>query len=155
MSYLDESFELWLTGDGSAVDMVKEYEKKDKRIIYYGFLPTYDELRKIQSKAKMMINMRDPNQPASKYCFPSKLFEYMLSGKPVLSPRLEGIPQEYYQYLIEISTISPRDIADAIIKCSLITNKEQYGLAGRDFIVKNKTNIKQAEKILRFLGEIT
>ena len=61
MSYLDESFELWLTGDGSAVDMVKEYEKKDKRIIYYGFLPTYDELRKIQSKATMMINMRDPN----------------------------------------------------------------------------------------------
>ena len=32
--------------------------------------------------ATMIINMRDPKEEASKFCFPSKLFEYMLTGKP-------------------------------------------------------------------------
>lgn len=151
MEYLDDTYELWFTGGGSAVDTVKEYMEKDKRIHYYGFLPTREELRKLQMKASMMINMRDPETPASKYCFPSKLFEYLLLGKPVISPKLSGIPEEYYNYLIEMKSLKPQDIADAIERCANMENKEAFGLAGREFVITNKTNTIQATRILEFV----
>ena len=75
MALLDDRYELWLTGNGNAVPVIEERAKTDPRIKYYGYFPTREELLKKQSEATMLISTRDPSEPVSRYCFPSKIFE--------------------------------------------------------------------------------
>ena len=101
----------------------------------------------------MLISTRRPDEPASDYCFPSKLFEYMMSGNPVLSCRIGGIPDEYFNYLVEMKTTSPSDIKDAILSVAEMSEEERVALGknARDFILTEKNNVAQARKILEFV----
>ena len=130
-----------------------EYADKNNKIRFYGFLSSRDELRELQEKATMLINMRDPKEEASKFCFPSKLFEYMLTGKPVLSLKLMGIPQEYFQYLVNVDSTGAKDIAKAIERVANENDKcrVKFGMKAREFIVEKKNNISQAERIYDFI----
>lgn len=150
-SYLDEGFELWITGSGDANEIVSSYSSIDQRIKFFGYLPTIEELVKLQKQADMFVNMRDPNSSASRYCFPSKLFEYMLSGKPVLSFRLDGIPEEYYKHLVLMKSDDPKDIAESIKKVATMSSDELEGLNARRFILDNKNNIYQTKRIADFI----
>lgn len=154
-AYLSNEYELWITGSGPASEQVKRYAERDGRVKYYGFLPTREDLLALQKRASVFINMRDPSEKASAYCFPSKLFEYMLSGKPVLSCRLEGIPAEYFQYLIPMETFEPEGIAKAIQRVGAMTQQERIDLGRRqfDFISMRKTNLVQAKRIAAFVLE--
>lgn len=152
MDLLDERFELWITGGGNAEELIQQRAEKDKRIKFFGFLPSRKDLLVKQKQATMLISTRRPDEPASKYCFPSKLFEYMVSGNPVLSCRIGGIPDEYFDYLIEMESTSPQDIASAIKRVAEMTQQQQteLGQKGKNFVLDNKNNIKQAEIILKF-----
>lgn len=154
--HLDDSYELWITGGGSAAEQVKACAAEDARIRYYGFLPTREELLALQKKASVFINMRDPQERASAYCFPSKLFEYMMSGKPVLSCRLEGIPEEYFRYLIEMKSFEPAGIAEAIRKVGSMSPQERMELGQRQFafVAENKNNVAQAKRMVEFIMRI-
>lgn len=154
MTLLDENYELWITGSGNAVPLIEERAKTDNRIKFLGFLPSRKDLLLKQKQADMLISTRNPNEAASDYCFPSKLFEYMVSGNPVLSCRIGGIPEEYFDYLTEIKEISPKSIAEAIkVIASLPTEKRNFlGEKGKNFILKEKNNITQAGKIINFIN---
>lgn len=148
----DEKYELWITGSGNAVPLIEERAKKDKRIKFYGFLPSREDLLKKQKQATMMINTRKPTEAASRYCFPSKLFEYMLTGNPVLSFDIEGIPEEYFDYLIKMEEVSPKCIKESILKAAEMSEEKrlELGKKTKNFILENKNNIAQAKKILDF-----
>ena len=153
MLLLDDNYELWLTGNGNAVPLIKERAETDPRIKYYGFLPSRLDLLKKQHEATMLISTRDPCEKASAYCFPSKIFEYMVSGNPVLSTVIKGIPDEYFNYLVEMHSTSPDDIKIAILKVANMTfdERKKLGEAGKNFVLDGKSNIKQAELILNFV----
>ena len=145
----DHDAELWLTGSGNAEGYIKECASKDTRIKFYGFLPSRTEVLKKQNEAKALINMRLPSEPASEYCFPSKLFEYMATGIPVLSFRLGGIPEEYYQYLYLIDEESVAAVKKGI-ETALSSNCE-IGEAAKEFILNNKTSEQQSRRILKWI----
>lgn len=151
--YLERNFELWTTGTGNAVEYIKKIAKEDSRIKYYGFLPKREDLLNLQAKADIFVNMRDPEEKASHYCFPSKLFEYMLTGKIVLSCRLKGIPEDYFEYLVEMKDVSPYEIANSIKEVASMEKQERkkIGEKSRDYVIQNKNNIKQAQKIINFV----
>lgn len=148
----DKRYELWITGSGNAVNLIKERASKDSRIKYFGFLPSRKDLLLKQKSASMMINVRKPEEAASAYCFPSKLFEYMISGNPVLSFRIPGIPDEYFDYLIPMENSNPQTIADAIISVGNMKeeDRENIGKLSREFVLKNKNKNAQAKKLLKF-----
>lgn len=148
----DPNFELWITGGGNDIDYIKECAAKDSRIKFYGFLPSRKEVLVKQQEATMLINMRLPSESASAYCFPSKLFEYMASGTPVLSFNLDGIPKEYYKYLIEIEKESVSEIAASIKKAALLSEneREHMGNTAKKFVLENKTQIEQSKRIINF-----
>lgn len=152
---LDDRFELWFTGTGNAVSMINERAATDGRIHNYGFLPSRKDLLLKQREATMLINTRSPAEPASDYCFPSKLFEYMISGNPVLSCRIGGIPDEYFDYLTEIKSLSKEDVKTAILKISQMSSaeREALGNASREFILQEKTSTAQTKKMLDFINE--
>lgn len=152
---LDDRYELWITGTGSASGQVEECAKRDARIRYFGFLPTREALLDLQRQATMFVNLRDPAEEASAYCFPSKLFEFMRSGKPVLSCRLAGIPEEYFDYLIPMAGFDPPQMADAIRRVGAMSPQALAELGARQyaFIAERKNNLVQAERIAAFLRE--
>ncbi|MBP9995600.1 MAG: glycosyltransferase [bacterium] len=153
MRLLDDSYELWFTGGGDYADVVKSYAEHDKRIKFYGILPTTADLIKLQMQADMLINMRNPDEPASRYCFPSKLFEYMVSGNPVISCRLGGIPDEYFNYLFEIPEMTAASIAQTIRKVAgmPVSERRKTGEESKSFILTRKNKNVQAQRIIDFV----
>ena len=153
MKLLDENYELWITGGGNAASLIKERAKEDNRIKFFGFLPSRKDLLLKQKSASMLISTRRPDEAASDYCFPSKLFEYMISGNPVLSCTIGGIPDEYFDYLVEMKDVSPESIAESIKYVSKmpLADRVSLGQKGKEFVLKEKNNISQSEKILNFV----
>ena len=156
MTLLDGNYELWITGGGNAVPLIRKAAKADPRIKFLGFLPSRKELLLKQKATTMLISTRRPHEPASRYCFPSKLFEYMVSGNPVLSCRIGGIPDEYFDYLVELKEVSPAHIASAIQSVAAMSPADRAALGerGKAFVVNEKSNVAQAQKILNFIREV-
>ena len=153
LSYLDNTYELWITGVGPYENELKRIASNDKRIKYYGFISKREELLQLQTNASIMLNIRDPQIEAAHYCFPSKLFEYMLLGIPVLTVNLRGIPTEYKQFLYEIDVFNSKQIAHSIQKVMNDPRRFEKAIAGKRFIIDEKNNLTVAKKIIRFLEE--
>lgn len=151
MDYLDDSYQLWITGGGSYEHGLKEKIKNNSRVIYYGFIQNREELFKLQAQVSVMMNMRDPDFEAANYCFPSKLFEYMLLGVPVLSVKLRGIPDEYWKYLYDMNSLEPKEIAAAIQTVMVDKKRDEKASAGRRFVENKKNNFAMAKKIIKFI----
>ncbi len=153
MELLDDRYELWLTGNGNAVSLIRERAEKDERIQFMGYLPSRYDLLKKQREATMLISTRDPSEEASAYCFPSKIFEYMVSGNPVISTEIRGIPEEYFKYLIPLRTIAPKEIADTVKQVSKMEEgaRRALGECGRQYILKEKNNVAQAKNMIDFM----
>lgn len=152
MQIKNDEIELWLTGGGNAENYIRECAQKDDRIKFYGFLPSRTDVLKKQKEAMLLVNMRLPSEPASAYCFPSKLFEYMATGVPVLSFRLEGIPEEYLDYLYIINNqFEIMDCVQAILTASDVELREK-GRQAQAFILNNKSKKMQTLRICEFVG---
>ena len=155
MDLLDDRYELWITGAGNATALIKEKAKTDERIKFFGFLPSRHDLLLKQKSATMLISVRRPEEAASTYCFPSKIFEYMVSGNPVISSRIGGIPDEYFDYLVPLGDTGAVSIADAIRTVAEMPRdqRDRRGADGRTFVLERKNNVAQAKKIIDFISE--
>ncbi len=151
-SLTDRKYELWLAGSGRSDALIRERTAGDNRIHYFGYLPSREDVLELENKADILIHTRDINSPAAPYCFPSKVFEYLATGKLVLSVIIPGIPSEYFDYMIPIKEFSVEGIKNAIQQAVSITPEEQTekGKKAREFILNNKNSRVQAGKILDF-----
>lgn len=155
MNINDPEAELWLTGGGNAEDYIKQCATEDKRIKYFGFLANRSDVINLQQQAALLVNMRLPSEEASGYCFPSKLFEYMATGIPVLSFRLEGIPEEYYPYLIMVNDESETALKKCIITSLEDEKIESIGKSARKFVIQYKSKEAQSKRICDFIRIIS
>jgi glycosyltransferase involved in cell wall biosynthesis len=96
---------LVLTGGGVDVAELQSLAAKDERITLKGFMPDDAFAREVE-RADFLLNLRDPAWPGAPYSFPSKLFEYLIYGKPIISTRMAGIPDEYFGVLRPIDLAS-------------------------------------------------
>ncbi|MFH1933508.1 MAG: glycosyltransferase, partial [Pseudomonadota bacterium] len=147
---------LWLCGRGDAEDAIKEAAIRDKRLIYFGAI-TPEKVNELERSAWALINPRKPVGEYVKYSFPSKTMEYLLSGRPVLMYRLPGVPEEYYEYLTEISASSSDGLEEALKNILDLTESEAecIGNKGREFVLINKNEIVQAKKMIDFMHRLT
>lgn len=150
----DPEYRLILCGSGDAVSYIKEAQKKDKRIDYRGMLP-HKEVLELQTSATVLVNPRQNNEEYTKYSFPSKTMEYMLSGTPVVMYKLDGIPDEYDKYLSYVCDDSPESLKDALMRVCEMSEKEikEIGQRSRKFVLENKNSAIQVKKILDMLSD--
>lgn len=153
-SLRDRKYELWLSGAGLSDKLIHERMKEDPRIHHFGYLNSRDEVLSLEAKADILIHTRDIYSPAAPYCFPSKLFEYFASANAVASVVIPGIPDEYFDYMTPIASLSVEDIHSAILS---IVNMDQEvrrkrGKAAREFVLSKKNSVAQAGKILSFIS---
>ena len=150
----ENNVKLFLYGTGDLDQYLKKIN--DNRIIYFGQTDNQIVLEN-EVKATLLINPRFTNEEYTKYSFPSKIMEYMLSGTPVLTTKLLGIPKEYDEYLYYIEDESINGMKDAIEEILKKDKKElhEIGMKAQKYVIENKNNIIQAKKILKLLEKIS
>lgn len=99
------------------------------------------------------MNPRKGDEEFTKYSFPSKIMEYMMSGRPVLCFKLPGMPEEYDAYLNYFKGTSPEQMAEEILR--LCTAGEDYlnqqGEKARAFVLNHKNSRVQTQKMIRMI----
>lgn len=151
----DENYELVICGTGDSQKEIEEMARQDHRIKFLGQLPR-NKVLELQNGATVLVNPRQNNEEFTKYSFPSKTMEYLSSGIPVIAYRLDGIPDEYEEYLCYVEDGSIQALTDKLIEiCELSRAKrEQIGSKGRSFVTEQKNSIVQTEKIVNLLNTL-
>lgn len=154
--YANEECELWIYGSGDFVEELKNYERIDKRIKYKG-LKFRDEILEIERKATLLINPRPSDEEFTKYSFPSKTLEYMSSGTPLLTTKLPGIPEEYFEHVFLFKDETIEGMVHTFEEVLGKSNEELFeiGQKAKKFVIKEKNYIVQSIKILELFEEIT
>jgi len=89
-----------------------------------------------------------------KYSFPSKIMEYMSSGRPTIAYLLDGMPKEYSKYIVCIEE-KPDGIRSAL---EYVVHKgedfcETFGKVAREFVLDKKNCKSQMKKVLKMLSK--
>jgi len=146
--------ELHLYGDGDLVEYIKGQQQEHKNIKYHGVTPN-KEVVKAELKAFLLVNPRYTSEKLTRYSFPSKNMEYMVSGTPVLTTNLSGMPEEYkqYVYLLEDETVEGlKKTFEYILRLPEedVINK---GLKAKEFVLMKKNNVIQMKRVIDFLNK--
>ncbi len=142
--------ELWLFGSGDYEDEIKKSAEIDNRIKFFGRV-SRDTVLMAEKEASLLLNLRNSDDDYTKYSFPSKMVEYMLSGTPLLTTALPGIPEEYYSYVYSVTHSDTKSIALLVDK--LLENTvelQKFGENAQKFATENKNCFVQAKKICEF-----
>jgi len=148
----DKSVVLDIYGDGDMREFVRAMAEKTPNIIYHGRVSSA-ALGEIYNHAWLLINPRPVEDPIAQVTFPSKMFEYLLSGTPVLSTRLSGFTEEYDRVMFFSDGDDAQSIGEAINKVAQLP-AETLRLVARDaqnFVIGCRTWRKQSARIKDFL----
>ena len=102
------------------------------------------------ASADFLLNPRDTEWLGSKYSFPSKLFEYMLLDRPIISTRMRGIPNEYFDCFLAISDTSAdrfRELFLMALSCPPSEIEKRIS-RGRDMVLNSKSAKAVGAKLL-------
>ena len=149
-----DNTELHIYGSGDFEDELRKICIDNANIKYFGVVPN-DIVVQEQLKATLLVNPRPTNEEYTKYSFPSKNMEYMVSGTPTLTSNLPGMPEEYQQYVYLIEDDTVEGITNTLRDVLSKTPEElhQKGMRARDFVLDNKNNVVQAGKIIEMINE--
>lgn len=148
----NKNLRLWFYGFGPYKDEIIKQSNIDDRIQYKGIIH-HSEMMNVLIRATLLVNPRPTSEEFTKYSFPSKNLEYMASGTPLLTTKLPGIPIDHYPYIFLIEEDSIEGIYRGINNVLSMSKFEIYkfGLAAKEYVLREKNNIKQAEKIINLL----
>ncbi len=151
----DETLRLVIFGSGEMEKDMDSYMLLDNRIIYKGVVHN-DEVVRMELEATLLVNPRPTNEEFTKYSFPSKNMEYMVSGTPLLTTLLPGMPSEYYPYVYHFADESITGMAHTLKDILAIEKTELncFGNKAKLFVLNEKNNIKQANRIINFLSKL-
>ena len=148
----DENVKLILCGTGDAEDYIAQKQKDDKRIITLGRVDRVKALQ-LQKGAAILVNPRQNNEDFTKFSFPSKNLEYLSSGIPTVAYKLDGIPDEYDDYIIYPADDSVEALRDELVRLLDMSEDERrvLGETAKSFVCANKCKKSQAKRIIDFL----
>lgn len=148
----DINLELLLYGKGDQVERIKRVSENDPRVRYCGYIDS-DALFPLLIKSDLLINPRPSDESFSQMSFPSKIIEYMYTGRPVLTTRIQSIPLDMSGYLYYIEDESSNGIKNAMIDIMKISTSElnYIGMSGRSFVLNNYSESIIGDKIRAFV----
>ena len=149
----ERKIELHLFGKGDCFDYAKELSLTDSRLVVHGFV-TKEELNEEMTKCDLLVNPRTNDGEYTKYSFPSKTMEYMASGIPVVMYKLDGIPDEYDEYLLYVDDTRPNGLKEKIEEVITMPEdlRREIGRKAREMLMTEKNETEQAAKILRLMS---
>lgn len=136
------------TGRGSMEGVIEALSKEDARVRYEGFLSREDYYA-LLNRANVVVNPRNMMMPENRNNFPSKIMEYLASGREIVSTRFMG--WEDFPQTMSFCEATAEGICAGLQKA--------YGrwLSGADSFEAHRSFAsgydweKQTERILHFL----
>jgi glycosyltransferase involved in cell wall biosynthesis len=148
-------WKLVITGWGEMEDDIRASAKSDPRIDFRGFI-SLDELKNVYHSTTILVNPKRINSRVAEYSFPSKIIEYLSTGKPVVSTNLLVLDESIRKHMI----IAENDTPEGILKCLeevYAWDKSHYEVWRSDslrFVQEELSPSVQGRKILRFLSDL-
>lgn len=155
-SRTDADAALHIYGGGDGADKLREIASRDPRIRLFGTVDVA-EVVAAESRAHLLVNPRPSDAEFTQYSFPSKNMEYMVSGTPLLTTLLPGMPDAYRDYVYAIADESPAGMERALRETLALSDAALVGMGARAkaYVLANKTNVRQAARLLAFLKGFT
>lgn len=135
----DPNLRLWLAGDGHKVSYVKECAEKDDRISFFGFVGP-DKLKELYGDCDMLVTLRDLIDPGLIYHYPSKTFEMLAMGKPLVITNSQHTKDCYGEYCKVIDRCDLESLSEGVDFFRRMTPSERlaYGRRARQFALQNR-----------------
>ena len=153
-SRLSPQEKLVIYGAGFDKERINSLVKPLSNVEYRGQISP-DEVFEKMKEATILINPRPASIGLAKYSCPSKTFEYLASGTPVIMNHLPGLPDDYLDYVklfsAETSEAYARDIHSMFLKSD--EELQKIGLKGARFLKDNKTSTMIMKKVFEFVNK--
>ncbi|MEJ6529518.1 glycosyltransferase [Exiguobacterium sp. USCH10] len=151
----NHNIELYIYGTGDSEESIKNIVSNSNNINFGGLLSRSEVLKK-QTEVSFLVNPRPVKEEYTKYSFPSKTLENMLSGTPLITTRLSGIPNDYNDYLIYFENDSIEGMVNTLKRAIEMKNdyRVTFGKKSREWVKVNKNPKKQTQKIIEMLKKI-
>ena len=95
----DPNVRLYLAGQGGIfADQMEKISEDDDRICFLGFLAR-DQYYELLSKSHILVNPRNMNLEENAHNFPSKVLEYIATGRCILSTKFIGF-EDYSDMIV-------------------------------------------------------
>jgi len=144
--------ELWISGAGDYSQFSKQYSHEPS-IKFLGML-SQSELEERYKQADIFVNPR-PELYDNDKNFPSKLFDYLSYGKPVISFKTSGLSPQYDDLLIFPDQNSVKALANSIKEVINWTDHERQLYASKlDHYASTVTWDVQAKRFLQFVESL-
>jgi glycosyltransferase involved in cell wall biosynthesis len=146
------SYRLIVAGRGPLGAEVEAAAGKDRRIEFRGFL-THPEVLALHAEADVLLSVRITGKLNTSYAFPSKTFEYLLSGVPVITTATGHMRTEYGPYCFILEEQSAQALAGLLRRVESLAPAERsrIGLSARQFIIDHKAWDLQHGRIAEFV----
>lgn len=139
-------------GVGPLQSEIECIAKNTNNICFHGFVSNKQAMEAQQS-SWLLANPRPVENSIAQVTFPSKIFEYLMSGRPVMSTRLNGFSKDYDNLIFWVDSGSPETLAAMIDSIDSIQaiDLEVKAQNAKDYLLKNKTWEGNADKVHNFL----
>ena len=141
---------LYICGNG---DLVEDIKKMDSdKIVYLGVLQR-ETVLSLERKSDLLLNPRLIDAEFSKKSFPSKTFEYLISGVPVLSSHLKCFTNEYDDYMVYFEDNTFEEYSCKLLLClENIEMLKEKAILAKKFVIESKSVNNYCEALLKFVG---
>lgn len=150
----DEDARLEICGGGELKEYVQEMCQKDKRIHYHGVVPARQAAELLQS-SDVLVNPRQNNDEYTKYSFPSKNVEYLMTGNAVVAYMLDGMPESYRTLVNSPVDNTVEALADVIKRMLQATDEELKAQASAavQYVSKERSARHVGEMLVELINE--
>lgn len=146
----DPEASLHICGGGELKPYVEEMCQKDNRIHYYGVVSA-EKANEILQNADVLVNPRQNDDEYTKYSFPSKNIEYLMTGNAVVAYILDGIPEIYRTFFNVPETNETVALAKAIKNAMRSDNA--YAEKALLYLAKARSSEAVAKNIIEMIIE--
>ncbi len=145
-------FELHIYGYGPLQSKVEDYCRVHENICFHGQVPN-SEILNVLSTMDILVNPRVVSIDISDYTFPSKIVEYISTGKPVVTTRFSAMPPEYEDFVFAIDQATEKALAEKLTEITELPTEElaRRSRAGRTFVEKQHSYSNICAGIIEFV----
>ena len=147
--YVDQqNVEFWFAGKGDLVDEIKSCSIRDNRIVYKGFFSSTKEMFELYSQCDILLNLRVMPKDEGKYLFPSKLLEYLATGRRVITTNILHVTEVYGDYCDILQNNDEKSLSHLIMKIIIEPMRETKGSNAQKYMLESHTWEMQVKRIL-------
>jgi glycosyltransferase involved in cell wall biosynthesis len=151
----DPNWVLTITGWGAAAERVRLAAERDKRIRFLGLVPRQRLLNEYRA-ADVLVNPNLTSSQSASYLFPSKLAEYLATGRPVITTAAEWLNADYRRHSFVLADETPEALAALLQHVAGLPagERERKAAGARTWVTSARSWDTQGHRLAEFLRQV-